>query len=278
MSRERLARPTPEQLAPLSRNERLTFELGSFLARPSLAPIGTAWTAAVTGGLIWSCGGRRLHVVGLEHVLGFGKRDSLVVVANHRSFFDFFVISAVLYWRTQVSRRMFYPTRGTFFYDHPVGTAVNLAMSAGRMFPPILREKEKRAFNRYALERCLDELEHPGTVMCIHPEGTRNKGPDPYALLPAQPGAGRVVLSGKPTIPVFVLGMTNSLGKELVQNWSAPDAHRIDVYFGAPIDFTDLLPRVHSLRAQKLAAERAVEAIAALAARQRADAAAFRAG
>jgi 1-acyl-sn-glycerol-3-phosphate acyltransferase len=274
VTRARLSRPTPEQLAPLTRNERLMFELGSLLTRPGMEPLGSAWTAAVTGGLIWSCGGRRLHVVGLEHVLGFGKRNSLVVVANHRSFFDFFVISAVLYWRTQVSRRMFYPTRGTFFYDHPLGTAVNVAMSAGRMFPPILREKEKRAFNKYALERCLDELEHPGTVMCIHPEGTRNKGPDPYALLPAQPGAGRLVLSGKPTIPVFVLGMTNSLGKELVHNWTAPEPHRIDVYFGPPIDFSDLLPRVSSLRAQKAAADRCVEAIAALAARQRADAAA----
>ena len=266
-------RPTAEQLATLSKTERVTFEIGHFLARPELAPIGTAWTLAVTGGLIWSCGSNRLHVVGLEHLERFGKKDSFVLVANHRSFFDFFVISAVLYWRTNVSRRMFYPTRGKFFYDNPLGTVVNLAMSAGRMFPPILREKEKRAFNRYSLERCIAELDVPGTVLAVHPEGTRNKSGDPYALLPAQPGAGRLVLAGKPTIPVFAVGMTNSLGKELVQNWTSPETSRIDVYFGEPIDFSDLEPKASSLRAQKVAADRCVAAIRALATRQREDAA-----
>ena len=47
-----------------------------------------------------------------------------------------------------------------------------------------------RAFNRYALERCLYELDVPGTVLAVHPEGKRNKSDDPYALLPAQPSRG----------------------------------------------------------------------------------------
>lgn len=266
-------RPTREQLEPLTRNERLTFEIGNFLAKPALAPLSTAWTAAVTGGLIWASASKRLNVVGLSNVASFGKQDSLVVVANHRSFFDFFVISAILYWRTNLSKRMFYPTRGTFFYDHPLGTVVNLAMSAGRMFPPILREKEKRAFNKYALERCLDELAIPGTILALHPEGTRNKGEDPYDLLPAQPGAGRLLLSGKPTLPVFILGMTNSLGMELVHNWTNPGPNTIDVYFGPPVDVSDLLPKANTVRAQKLAADRSLDAIRALAEQQRADAA-----
>ncbi len=263
-------RPTPEQLASLSRNERLTFEIGHFLARPELAPLSTAWTSVITGGVIWTCGGRRLNVVGLENVLGFGKQDSFVVVANHRSFFDFFIISAILYWRTGVSKRMFYPTRGTFFYDSPLGTAVNLFMSAGRMFPPVLREKEKRSFNRYSLDRCIKELNTPGTVLALHPEGTRNKGDDPYKLLPAQPGAGRLALAGKPTIPVWIAGMTNSLGREFVHNWSNPDPHPIDVYFGAPVKVADLEPKVSSLRAQVQAGERCIEAIRALGNEQRA--------
>ena len=267
-----LARPTREQLEHLTTNERLTFAITDFLARPALAPVSTAWTAAVTGGLIWASASKRLHVTGLEHLARFGKKDSFVVVANHRSFFDFFVISAILYWRTRVSKRMFYPTRGTFFYDHPLGTAVNLAMSGGRMFPPILREKEKRAFNKYALDRCLAELDVPGTILAVHPEGTRNKGEDPYAFLPAQPGAGQLALAGKPTIPVFVLGMTNRLGAELIHNWTDPGPHRIDVCFGPPIELGDLLPHVHSLRAQKQAGDRCMAAIARLAAEQRAAA------
>jgi 1-acyl-sn-glycerol-3-phosphate acyltransferase len=246
------------------------FGIADFLARPELAPISTAWTSLVTGGLIWTCGGRRLQVRGLEHVLGFDERSSFVVVANHRSFFDFFIVSAILYWRTRVSRRMFYPTRGTFFYDRALGHVVNLAMSGGRMFPPVMREAEKRGFNRYALERCLAELDVPGTVLAIHPEGTRNKGPDPYTLLKAQPGAGRLALSGYPTIPVFVLGMTNSLPREAVANWTAPHDHPIDVWFGPPVPITDLLPRAQHLRAQVEAGERCIASIRALAEQQRA--------
>lgn len=261
-------RPTPELLESLSRNERMTFELGNLLARRGLTPLGSAYTTAVMGALIWSCGGQRLDVEGLEHLEPFGKNDSLLVVANHRSFFDFFVISYVLYFRTNLSRRMLYPTRSTFFYDHPVGTVMNLAMSAGRMFPPIMRDQHKREFNRWSLERCIEELngrgDGPGTVLCVHPEGTRNKGPDPLAFLPAQPGAGRLALAAKTTIPVFILGMSNSLGTEFVWNWTNPSPHRIAVRFGAPMNFDDLRPKANTLRAQKLAADRCMERIGEL--------------
>ncbi len=266
-------RPAPEQLESLSPNERFTFELGDFLARPALTPVGSAYTTAVMGALIWSCGGNRMEIEGLENVARFGKSDSFLVVANHRSFFDFFVISYVLYFNTGVSRRMLYPTRSTFFYDHPVGTAMNMAMSAGRMFPPILRDQKKRDFNKYSLERCIDELRRPresgepGTVLCVHPEGTRSKGDDPLAFLPAQPGAGRIALAAPVTIPVFVLGMSNSLGTEFVWNWTNPRPHKIAVRFGAPIDFSDLQPKAGTLRAQKLAADRCMSEIAILARR-----------
>jgi 1-acyl-sn-glycerol-3-phosphate acyltransferase len=258
-------RPPPELLHHLSRTERMTFELADFLARPGLAPLGKAYTTAVMGALIWSCGGKRLDIRGLEHMRRFDKNDSMLVVANHRSFFDFFVISYVLYFHTEISRRMLYPTRSTFFYDHPVGTVMNLAMSAGRMFPPILRDQRKRDFNKYSLERCIDELAAPGTVLCVHPEGTRGKGADPLAFLPAQPGAGRLALAAPRTIPVFILGMSNSLGTEFVWNWTNPNPHRIVVSFGPPVDFEDLKPKANTLRAQKLAADRCMERIRALA-------------
>jgi 1-acyl-sn-glycerol-3-phosphate acyltransferase len=260
-------RPPPELLQSLSPTERMTFELGDFFARPALTPVGSAYTTAVMGALIWSCGGNRLEIEGLEHVSGFGKKDSLLVVANHRSFFDFFVISYVLYFKTNVSRRMLYPTRSTFFYDHPVGTFMNMAMSAGRMFPPILRDQKKRDFNRYSLERCIEEVNTPGTVLCVHPEGTRNKGPDPLAFLPAQPGAGRLALAAPVTIPVFILGMSNSLGTEFVWNWTNPKPHTIVVRFGPPIEFDDLRPKANTLRAQKLAADRCMAEIGKLARR-----------
>jgi 1-acyl-sn-glycerol-3-phosphate acyltransferase len=274
-------RPTPEQLAPLTRLERASFEIANLLSHAKLSPLSAGWNSVVMGALIWSCGCRRFHIHGLETVRRFGKGDSVLFVANHRSFFDFFSITAILYWRTKLTKRIFFPVRETFFYDHPLGPLVNFAMSGMRMFPPVMRDKEKRRFNDYVLARCVEELnrEDVGTVLGLHPEGTRNKGDDPYAFLPAQPGVGRVALGATRAnvIPVFVLGMGQSIPGELKMNLGAPNDHPVDMYFGEPLDFSDLRPKANMVTTQKRAADRCLDAIKALAARQRRDAA-IRAG
>jgi len=257
--------------------ERATFKIADTLAAPGLTPLSAAWNTVVMGALIYSCGSNRFNIRGLEHLAPFGKKDSILLVANHRSFFDFFSITAILYWRTKLTRRIFFPVRQNFFYDHPLGPVVNFAMSGMRMFPPVMRDKEKRPFNNYSVARCIEELNRPdiGTVLGIHPEGTRNKGDDPYAFLPAQPGVGRVALgAGRAhVIPVFVLGMGQSIPGEWRMNFLAPDAHPVDMYFGAPIDFSDLRPKANMVTTQKRAADRCLDAIKALADQQRRDAA-----
>lgn len=274
-------RPTPEQLAPLTPIERVSFEIADLFARPELSILSKAWNSAFMGGLIYSCGGRRFNIHGLEHLAPFGKKDSVLFVANHRSFFDFFTISAIVYWRTRLTKRIFFPVRQSFFYDHPVGPLVNAVMSGMRMFPPVMRDKEKRPFNNYVLARCVEELnrEDIGTVLGIHPEGTRNKGPDPYSFLPAQPGVGRIALEATRAhvIPVFALGMGQSIVGELKMNAFAPSAHPVDVHFGAPVDLSDLRPKANMVTTQKHAADRCLDAIKSLAERQRRDAA-IRAG
>ncbi|MCZ7679658.1 MAG: 1-acyl-sn-glycerol-3-phosphate acyltransferase [Sandaracinaceae bacterium] len=160
--------------------------------------------------------------------------DSVILVANHRSFFDFYVVSAMIYWRTRLPRRVLFPVRADFFYDHPAGVALNFVIANMAMFPPVLRDPKRRAFNRYSVARCVAELATPGTVMGLHPEGTRNKGDDPYSLLPAQPGVGQVVL-GAPrarVFPVFLHGVTNDIFAELADNWRRPDERPIDIWFG----------------------------------------------
>ncbi len=274
---DRRVRPTPEQLAPLSRFERAAFRLADVLAAPRLTPLSANWNSVVMGALIYSCASRRFRVHGLENLAPFGKKDSVLLVANHRSFFDFFTITALLYWRTRLTKRIFFPVRQNFFYDHPLGPAVNFAMSGMRMFPPVMRDKEKKAFNTYSVARCIEELNRPdiGTVLGIHPEGTRNKGDDPYAFLPAQPGVGRVALGATRAhvIPVFVLGMAQSITGEWRKNIAAPDAHPVDVYFGTPIDFSDLRPKSNMVTTQKRAADRCLDAIKGLADLQRRGAA-----
>ncbi len=270
-------RPTPDQLGPLSRLERAAFHLADALAHPKLSPLSAGWNSAVMGSLIYSCGGRRFNIQGLEHLARFGKRDSVLLVANHRSFFDFFSITAILYWRTRLTKRIFFPVRQTFFYDHPLGPAVNWAMSGMRMFPPVMREKEKKPFNNYSVARCIAELnsEDIGTVLGIHPEGTRNKGPDPYCFLPAQPGVGRIALGAERAhvVPVFVLGMGQSIAGELRTNLLDPKSRPVDMYFGEPLDFSDLRAMGNRLTVHKRAADRCLDAIKVLAERQRREAA-----
>jgi 1-acyl-sn-glycerol-3-phosphate acyltransferase len=148
---------------------------------------------------------------------------------------------------------------------------MNLTMSAGRMFPPIVREAKKQVFNQFSIARCVDELRTPGTIVSIHPEGTRNKSDDPYTFLPAKPGAGHIAL-GCPeakVIPVYILGMGNDLRREFRWNVLSPGEHPIYVYFGAPLNFDDLRQKAREkgprITLSKRAADRCMEGIKALA-------------
>jgi 1-acyl-sn-glycerol-3-phosphate acyltransferase len=143
---------------------------------------------------------------------------------------------------------------------------MNATMSGMAMFPPILRDKNRKAFNRYSIQRSLEELRKPGTVMGLHPEGTRNKSDDPYSFLPAQPGVGKVAMETDAHVhPVFIHGVTNNLALEWKRNWLMPrERNPITVMFGPKIDFSDL--RTSDTRAtHKKAADRCLDAIKALA-------------
>jgi 1-acyl-sn-glycerol-3-phosphate acyltransferase len=265
-----MMKPTPELLAPLTRTERFGFRVADLMAR-RFKPLAAVWNLTFTSIVAWLCVGRRINAVGAEHLAGIGRKDRVLIVANHRSFFDFFVITAATAWRMQVPiRRTFYPVRANFFYETVPGILVNGLMSGMSMFPPIMRERSKAAFNRYALERCVEELKIPATLVGVHPEGTRNKGDDPYALLPAKAGIGKIALGaddGVKIIPAFVNGMTNAMGSEFVRNWFQKEANPINVVFGEALDLSDLRQgsaEGDERTVHKQAAQRCLDAIAAL--------------
>lgn len=262
--------PTPEELALLTPVERAAFRLGDLWAR-RFTGLASRWNAVVPGGALWLCGGRRFRTAGVGHLDVVGPDDSVILVANHRSFFDFYVVSAMVYWRTRLPRRMFFPVRAEFFYDHPAGAALNFVISNMAMFPPVLRDPRRCAFNRYSVARCVAELSRPGTVVGLHPEGTRNKSDDPYSFLPAQPGVGQVVLGARRArvFPVFIFGLTNDVFAELVDNWTRPAEHPIDIWFGPEIPIDDLREKPSRLAIQKAAADRCLDGIRRLAGEHR---------
>jgi 1-acyl-sn-glycerol-3-phosphate acyltransferase len=146
---------------------------------------------------------------------------------------------------------------------------INALVGGWSMYPPIFREPSKRAFNRYSLDEIASILRTPGTLVGVHPEGTRNKGPDPYALLPAQPGAGRIAIASRAVvIPAFILGMSNQLADTLWANWRG--RRPVIAVFGAPLDLEDFYADGDRPTIQKRAADRMREAIRLLSERERA--------
>jgi 1-acyl-sn-glycerol-3-phosphate acyltransferase len=270
----RFSRPTEQQLAVLSPMERVAFEIGDFSSRFLVVP-AKAWNTVVMGAILWATAGRRLHIHDLENLSRFRAPDRVLIVCNHRTFFDFFVITAVVYWRTKLSHRILFPVRSSFFYDHPLGPLINATMSGMRMFPPVLRAESVRrrgTFNEYSVQRAIEELAAPGTVMGLHPEGTRNKSADPYALLRARTGVGRIALESPEAhiVPAFVLGMGNDLPKEFAANMLRPDETRIDVFFGPEVRLDDLRMLPRSQAVARRASERLLDAIRVLADKHRA--------
>ncbi len=268
------SRPTKEQLGTLTPMERTAFEIGDFWSRYLVVP-SKMWNTVFMGAILYATASRRLHIHGLEHLKKFRAPERVLIVCNHRTFFDFFVITAIVYWRTQLSHRIIFPVRSSFFYDHPLGPLVNAAMSGMRMFPPVMRTENVRrraTFNEYSVQRSIEELAVPGTVMGLHPEGTRNKNASPYKLLRARAGVGRIAL-GSPQariIPAFVLGMGNDLPKEFAWNLLRPEETRVDCFFGPEILLDDLRMLPPTPATAQRASERLLDAIRVLANQHRA--------
>jgi 1-acyl-sn-glycerol-3-phosphate acyltransferase len=154
--------------------------------------------------------------------------------------------------------------RSNFFYDNPLGPFVNGVMSFFAMYPPIFRQPSMAAFNLAGLDEIVRLLRQGGTLVGVHPEGTRKKDDDPYTLLPAQPGIGRLIYHARvPVIPVFVNGLGNSIPKQIAGNVTKKGSP-VHIVFGAPVDFGSLYDATPSPRVYKRLSETALEAIAAL--------------
>lgn len=258
-----MAAPSPERLDVLRPVERLAYGIADFIAR-RMRWASTFWQDTFVAFVAFISVGRRVIVDGVENLEGLGPESRVLLVANHRSFFDFFTVGAICLWRTRLPRRSFFPVRATFFYDKILGIFVNGLLAGMSMFPPILRDRSRQSFNLFALERVASELARPGTMIGMHPEGTRNKGPDPYSFLNAKPGVGKIVFDTPPgaiVVPVFVIGLGNALHKEIYWNFFAARRHPVHVRFGRPVDMSDLLERESRPATQRLVARRCLAAI-----------------
>jgi len=221
--------------------------------------IGSLWIYLATYNL--------MNVFGIENVENARVDQPLVLVANHRSFFDMYTASSVIFRRTRRPVTLFFPVRAKFFYTNPIGWIVNLVMGWFSMYPPFFREEReagKREFDKYSMRRLIQLCtEGHGHMIGFHPEGKRNLDGGPYELLPAQPGIGKAIYAAHPqVIPVFIAGLGNDLPKQIIGNWTG--GQKIRIWFGEQIDLSAFYEMGDRLRTHKQIGDHLMEKIAEL--------------
>ncbi|MDT7809901.1 MAG: 1-acyl-sn-glycerol-3-phosphate acyltransferase [Acidobacteriota bacterium] len=262
-------RPKAEELAVLSPFERMAFRLTWRMNCGRWKRFWTFCQSTFGAGWIHFSTYNLMRVSGLEHVEAVRRDLPLLLVANHRSFFDMYVVSTVLFRRTRWPKALFFPVRGRFFYDSVGGLLVNLVMGWWSMFPPFFAggdnpKPEQREFDKFSM-RLLASLcrEGAGNVIGFHPEGTRNKGADPYTYLRPQPGIGKLIKDARPqVVPVFIAGLGNDLVRQVLGNWR--EGEPVRVHFGPAIDFSEFYDRRDSVRTYKEIADFVMSKIAQL--------------
>lgn len=258
-------RPTAEQLARLTRFERFAFELVDFVnSTPPVKDTSSAFLRTVGMSWVYYCTRKLIHLVGFDKLRQYHPQRGVILAVNHRSFFDLYVINCWLYRTSDLLQRTYFPVRSDFFYERPAGILVNLMMSALSMYPPVFRDPQKNGFNRYGLKRLAELLQQRGTVVGMHPEGHRGKGPDPYQLLPAQPGIGKLILEARPEVlPMFINGLGNDLPAQVRGNFDGQGAPVV-IVAGQPLDLAAFFARRNTLRNQVDVAAHVMEEIRAL--------------
>ena len=268
---------------PLTGVERLALRFAETLNDdPRGKWVQTRFLRGVSYVWVRACLANRMLVEGLDELKPLRPSRGVMLVANHRSFFDQYAMLLGCYMaQVHWAKHLYFPVRSNFFYDQPLGIVVNAAIAGGAMYPPIYRQAERRAKNEEALEKMIEILGKPGNVLGMHPEGTRGKGPDPYQLLPAQPGVGKLALLAKPTVvPAFIMGLGNNIVEDIKWNFGkeARRERAVITIFGAPVEFDDLLAEKPRPTLYKKCADRFMTEIGKLRDRERAVRAQIMAG
>jgi 1-acyl-sn-glycerol-3-phosphate acyltransferase len=208
------------------------------------------------------------HVYGEDRLPELDPKRSYLCVCNHRTFFDLYLVTMLLV-RRGLPHRMLFPVRSNFFYEKTAGFAVNGAMSFFAMYPPIFRDKSRAALNRAGVDEVVWMARRGGAFIGMHPEGTRNRDGDPYTLLPARSGVGRIIRhSNVVVLPVFVNGLVGGFVDQIAGNAKRTGPPVIAV-FGAPVDFDDLKQQSAGPSVYKRIANRCLDAIRGLGAEER---------
>ena len=212
----------PDALVGWERNAEPLFRWVNTAAFPKwIGMTWLWWTSRIWMGvatcLLWNHSGME-HLEALDDT---PPPRGILLVGNHRSFFDMFVAITILWWHTGLVRRIYFPVLAKFFYESFAGIVVNFFFAGGSMWPPVFRDDRKAELNPVGLDQMAWVADQPGTILGMHPEGTRGKGPDEHFIQPARRGVGELIKRCHPdmiVLPFFVGGMTNDFPYEVSRN------------------------------------------------------------
>lgn len=141
----------------------------------------------------------RNHVDAVEGIGHIPQEGAFVVVSNHLSFFDHYLLETVLY--AARGRHVYFPAKAENF-QHPVKRLMRLSVGC----IPLDSDRP----DRNALQAMCEVLDG-GDVLCTYPEGTRWTGGD---LKPFNDGPFYfAVRTGVPVVPVMIHGTDLILAK-----------------------------------------------------------------
>lgn len=153
----------------------------------------------------------RMQRLGRDHIPASGPA---IVAANHRSFFDPFIIG------TMARRPMYYVAKRELFEMNPILAWLLNALGA---FPV------DRGAGDTSMIDTARELLARGEIVLIFPEGTRTR---PGGLGHARRGVGRLALeTGVPVIPIAIIGT------EAIRRGWRLRPHKVRVRAGKPLFF-----------------------------------------
>ena len=263
--------PTKEELSALTTTEKLGFRLTHRMNQGIWKRLWTVCQRHIGSLWIYLATYNLMNVFGIENVERASDEKPVLLVANHRSFFDMYTVSSVLFRRTRRPFQLYFPVRAKFFYDNPIGWFVNFVMGWFSMYPPFFYKNEQREFDKFSMRRLVQICSEPkANVIGLHPEGKRNLSGGPYDFLPAQTGVGKIVMAARPqVIPVFIAGLGNDLPKQIMGNWRGGE--KVRIWFGEPVDLADFYVKRDSLRTHKEIADFLMTKIGDLAERDRAE-------
>ncbi len=246
--------PTAAEISVLNKTERAGFWLVRAMNRGIAKRFWTFCQRHVGSLWIYLATNRLMNVRGIENFERTDPERPVLLAANHRSFFDMYTVSSVLFRRTKRPIVLYFPVRAKFFYDNPAGWVVNLVMGWWAMYPPFFREQNeaaKRSFDKFSLRELVRLCSSGrGHVIGFHPEGKRNLDDDPYSFLPSQPGIGKVIFEARPqVIPVFIAGLGNKLLRQVIGNWTGGE--KVRIWFGEPADLSEFYGKRDSIRTHK---------------------------